>query len=130
MPFPLVFCMPEGTSQATFRQIRTEMVATLSAMIPKVKPGWVVPRFLADMADAPVTPDEGGSTILIQLDTAMFTKLDEAEANELAPRVTRALCNIAHRALNARFEVECMVMGANPAWISVVPADVPVPVPD
>lgn len=129
MPFPLVFGMPEGTSQATFRQIRTEMVALLSAMIPKVKQSWVVPRFPADMADEPASPDEGGSTILIQLNTALFTKLNEAEANKLVPRVTHDLCSIVHRALDARFEVECMVMGANPDWIYFIPADVPVPVP-
>lgn len=130
MPFVLVFGIPKGTSQKTLWQIRREMVTTLADRIPGVKPSWVNTRFPADLIDDPEMPEDGGKTVFIQLNTAMFAKLDAAEANELAPRVTRALCNIVHRALNARFEVECMVMGANPAWINVVPADIPVPTPD
>lgn len=123
MPFVIVFGMPKGTPQGTLQMIRREMVQTLSSMIPAVKPHWVNPRFPADLVDDPVAPEDGGQTVFIQLNTAMFAKAENPD--ELAPQVTRALCEIVHRALKGTREVECMVMAANPAWISVLEAVVP-----
>lgn len=117
MPFPIVYGIPQGTSDEKLAKLRENIVAKLVEVM-EVPANWVRPFFPFDLLPDPQTEADGSNTIYVALDTGMFHGKENADT--LASKVTEALARVVWDAFEGRFEVECMVHGLNPNWKTLI----------
>lgn len=119
MPFIVVYGIPAGTSRAHLRDLKAQIVATLSLSM-KAPPNWIRTFFVADMlADDSaeiLSPVESCSTIYVRLDTGMFNDKNEAQATA----VTADLAHVIWRSFDGLREVEVFVGELNPALKTII----------
>ena len=120
MPFVTVKRLPEDASTNQLLQLRRDIVETVHREMG-VKREHVGVNMPSDLIDAPLVSEDGANTIQIELLTGLFATRNNA--NELAPRVTKALATLVAKTFDGAFEAECFVIEVTPGWTSLVEAE-------
>ena len=102
MPFPIVFGLPDETTSALLRKIRTNIIVKLAAATG-IKPSTIRPFFPNDRIG---DPDEGqDNTIYCKLDSGMFV----GQPERMRKAATSAINGVIWQAFGGKFEVEVFI---------------------
>ena len=120
MPFPIVFGIPEYTPMADLIELRRSIVASLAEALG-CDASWIRPLFPRDLLPDALTAADGGETIYVRLDTAMFNG-KEADDESVPLGVISTLARVVWNAFGGAYEVKVFVGDLNPSWKILIKA--------
>lgn len=114
MPFVKIF-PPAGKRivRAQRLELRRKLVEVVVREM-ECKASWVRPILVKDHFPAVVIPEDGASTILVELGTALFEDRDDGDPQ--VESTIKAIANVVFEAFRSEYEVEIRVDSWKRAW--------------